>query len=230
YSPLSTVSGDAVHLLATVSFAKIKDAPMSGTVTFSATNIHHTSVTLTCKTGDPATVNKDGRAQCDLTAPTFFASGGPYVIAASYSGSSDGNFDKSTGTTTITPAVASTKISLKLSPKKPNSSSGETVTADVKAGPGTAGLYGDVVFVITSSNGRKADLVCSNSTLPKRETVPLTGHEAVCDIPTGWLKVPSATSSTKHPFDAWTIVAQFDGNADYSAPQIAAHKQGKDFD
>lgn len=227
-TPAPAVSGQAVRVSADVSFTRIKHSPINGTVTFSATNKLGAAVALNCKavTDDVAVVHKNGVAFCDVPAATLFASQGPYTITAAYSGSTDGNFDASTGSTTYSPAVAPTTIRIKLSPFRPSSDSAETVTATVMAGPGTAGLYGDVVFVVTSGD-HKVTPECTNSTAKSHEEVPLTGNTATCDVPAGWLMVPAPSTTDKHPKTDYAIVAQFSGNGDYQAPIKAASKTGK---
>jgi hypothetical protein len=227
-TPASTVSAQALKVHAAVTFTKIKHTPITGTITFSATDHMGNPVELNCKAGDSVAIPSNGKAECLVPAGTLFAVDGPYTINAAYSGSGDGNFLASAGSATATPGQAASKITLKMNPLPVLASNASQVAiATVTAGPGTAGLSGTVTFAITSSD-HNVTLDCTNSVVKGKLQLPLSGGTAQCDLPAKWLIIPAASKGNKHPYCAWSVTAFFSpSDSSYLAPLKGATKQGK---
>lgn len=213
-APATLKTGDPASIVAKVTPFKIGKAKIHGAVAFTITGSDGS--TIACK-GTPM-VDTTGRAVCKVAEAQFKFSSSPYTVSAVYAG--DAVFASSTSNTiSIAVTQRSAYVVLKISPRRPTSGVAATVTATVKAGPGSALVTGEVLFAVATSNS--ADHTqCTGGDL-----IAITNDAAVCNLAPGWFKVPSR-KKVLHPKATWTITAVYKGDVNFPATGKAAVLRG----
>ncbi len=195
----STSAGAKVSFVAVVTPARAPTA--TGSITFTINGSDGS--TPSCMSGNTVPV-AGGKGKCIVPAGTLLATGSTYSVTASYSG--DNNYAGSTNTITQTVSPVEVHIFIKFVIKPTNGGAAE-FAAQVK-GPKGVQLPGDVLFAVASST--KGKHVCAGG-----PAQPVVDNVATCNLPEGWIVVPSPTGSNKYPKAHWAISALYVGNPNY---------------
>ena len=196
---------------------------LHGTMTWSITDRFGTS--YTCERVSP--VNSIGKASCEFGPGQLNGASAPYAVTASYQGNT--MFSASTSPVFqqgVTPANTQMRIAVSgVADGAP-----ATITATLHAPNAVNLLNGQVTFSVTSTHFTTR-ATCTNittSTNPNRNlSVPVTGTTVTCDLPAGWLVLPSA-GSAKHPVVAWSVTASYsDSSAGASFGTISRVLNGR---
>jgi hypothetical protein len=191
---------------------------ISGTVTWTITGSDESTVPCGRST---TVVKSSGAVFCLVNRGVLQAASSPYTVKASYSGDGS-NFAPGVGTLTQTIGINQPSLTIRL-PVGPSNGGPSTVTATatVSGGVGTPLLTGNVIFSISSN----VSTACTNgSAVPRSaaKSVALgsdgsNANVATCQLPAGWITVPSATPTRRHPRTRWTITATFEGNGNFQS-------------
>ena len=144
-------------------------------------------------------------ATCTVAADQLLAQSSTYTVTATYSGDSNYAGDSGSLVETVNPGKTRVKVTFDAKPSNGNPS---LVTATVNAGPGTTLVSGYILFAITSTSSAAAtDVQCEgpNPNLGGNDAQPLVDGSASCQLPAGWLTLPSATPLNRRPKAAWSI-------------------------
>jgi hypothetical protein len=188
---------------------------ITGTVTWTITGSD--ASTVSC--GRSTTVVKNsGSVFCRVNRAVLQSAASPYTVTASYSG--DANFASDVGTFSQTIGIQQPSLMIRL-PVGPSNGGPSTVTATVSGGAGTPLLTGNVIFSISSNTSTG----CTNGTaVPHSAAKSIAlgsngsnANVATCQLPAGWITVPSATPDRRHPSTRWTITATFEGNGNFQS-------------
>jgi large repetitive protein len=140
-----SVSGAAVTFNASVAPTSPAGGKVTGTVTWTITGADNSVVT--CNNADTVNVS-GGNAKCAVRKGVLSAASGPYVVAASYSGST--SFTPAFGSIGQTLTKATTKTKLQSSANKTSPGQSVTFTATVtSSGTGSMASNGNGDFVAT---------------------------------------------------------------------------------
>jgi hypothetical protein len=182
----------------------------TGTVTFTITGSDASQVP--CMTSDAVTIHGKGKAACQVAAGSLSASASPYAVTAVYSG--DSTYAGSSANLSEVVTTAKSHVSLTFD-VKPASKQQTVFTATVTGGAGTP--TGTVTFVAAAA-GQHAKAKCS----PGGRVQPLSVNAATppqdvatCTLKAGWLIVKKATTADPHPSSSWTVVATYNGDANF---------------
>jgi hypothetical protein len=204
-------SGRPVAFTAVVTPATVGKTKFTGTVDWTVTGADGTVVP--CTTTKPLT--SGGRAHCNIGKGLLLAQDAPFTATANYSG--DVNFAPSSGSATVSMTSGETHLHLALS-AHPSSGAAITATATIVGGPASALVSGTVIFTISSSShAAGVSARCTGTATPPaaNNIQPVVAATATCNLPAGWLTVPSATKADLHPFSAWSVSAVYNGNVSF---------------
>ena len=188
---------------------------ITGTVTWTITGSDESTVACGRST---TIVKNNGSVFCRVNRAVLQAAASPYTVTASYSG--DSNFAPIVGTLNQTVGAKQPGLLIRL-PVGPSNGGPSTVTATVSAGVGTPLLTGNVIFSISSNTST----ACTNGTpVPHSSAMSVAlgsdgsnPNVATCQLPAGWITVPTATPARRHPRTRWTITATFEGNGNFQS-------------
>jgi hypothetical protein len=205
------VSGQLATFKAVITPNKVGKSGISGSVTWTIAGSDGSS--LSCSSTNK--FGSSGVSLCKVDKAILLAAGSPYTVTAAYGG--DANFAPVTQSIPYTVTVATTRMTIKYSPK-PQSSVSTTIVATVKSGPGSAAVTGNVTFAVAASFAAKGVKPFCEGTNPvpsANNTQPLVNGKATCVLPAGWLAVQPSSSANKHPKTRWTISASYGGNTSF---------------
>ena len=204
-------SGRPVNFTAVVTPATVGTAKITGTVDWTVTGADGTVVPCT-KT---KALTSGGRAHCNVGKGILLAQDAPFTATASYSG--DTNYGASSGSSVVSLTSGATHLHLALS-AHPSSGAAITATATIVGGPASALVSGTVIFTISaSSHAAGVGARCTGTATPPNANniKTVVAATATCDLPAGWLVVPSVTKANLHPFAAWSVSAVYNGNVSF---------------
>ena len=177
-SPGSVTYGHEAALKLTATVSPQFTGTPTGTLTITAGTVTLCKVTLSAATGS-----------CSPVSGTSLSTGS-HTLTASYSG--DGNFDSSTGASTVKITKAGTKTSLTLSAATVLYGAEKMIVMTVKVSPQFSGTPGGQVIITSGST--------------KLCTVTLSAGTGKCSLPTQTVLSPG-----KH-----TVTAVYQGNANFT--------------
>ena len=177
-SPGSVTYGHEAALKLTATVSPQFTGTPTGTLTITAGTVTLCKVTLSAGTGS-----------CSPVSGTSLSTGS-HTLTASYSG--DGNFDSSTGASTVKITKAGTKTSLTLSAATVLYGAEKMIVMTVKVSPQFSGTPGGQVIITSGST--------------KLCTVTLSAGTGKCSLPTQTVLSPG-----KH-----TVTAVYQGNANFT--------------
>jgi hypothetical protein len=210
--PSSVGNGQAAVFIAPVVSSTKGSGRPTGTVTFTITGSD--ASTVDCTAGDVVTLHKRDRAVCNVAAGLLSPSASPYAVSAVYSGDDTFAGSNASGSEPVTATNTTITVSYDA---KPASKQATVFTATVTGHGGTP--TGTVTFVVAAP-GHPSKARCSpggrtQPVGPDASTPP--NNVAVCNLRPGWLTVRKATKSNPHPTSTWTVVATYNGDANFRA-------------
>jgi len=206
--PATVPTGHGATFTATISPSKTTTKPVvkaTGAVSF--TILDSSANPVSCS--NVPVLSGSGKFTCKVAAGSLLASASPYSVEASYAGDGGTNFGPSNATVSLAVTAAAPHVRLTVD-AKPTVGSASTFTATVTGGGGILPT-GMVEFAVVGNKTTCSPTAKNNEEglSPNSGSPPVA--QAVCSLPTTWLKSTKAI-----PSPHWTVVVTYLGDGNFA--------------